>query len=74
MQTFGWPGNGIRFSGRVGILVGIGDPNNSATPDVQIAGAGSLFLQTDAGTLWVCSVSGVTNPNGPTQPATWIAK
>jgi hypothetical protein len=68
-QVYGWPGAGHRISQRVGILVGVGNPNSSATTDVQLAGAGSLFLQTDAGTLWVCSASGSTG-----LPATWVSK
>jgi hypothetical protein len=68
-QVFGWPGAGLRLSQKVGILVGRGNPNSSQTVDVQLAGAGSLFLQTDSGTLWVCSANGSTS-----LPATWVSK
>jgi hypothetical protein len=69
-QVYGWPGAGHRISQRVGILVGVGNPNNSATTDVQLAGQGSLYLQQDGGgALWVCSVAG-----SPAVNATWVSK
>jgi hypothetical protein len=65
-QVTGYPGGGIRLTKSVLILAGVGNPNTSATIDVQAAGSGSLFLRQDGGTLWVCSTGAVRKAG--TQP------
>ncbi len=51
--------SGLRLSASgVKILYGSGDPNSSASHDVQVAAQGSLFLRQDGGTsttLYVCT-------------------
>jgi hypothetical protein len=78
-EVIGWPGSGQRLSRNVLILVGKGDPNSSATVDVQNAGVGSLYLRTDGPDtthcLYVCTTAGIpktVTANGV--PATWTAK
>ena len=72
-QVTGWPGTGLRLSKSVLIFTGLGDPNTSATQDVELAGVGSLFLQTDSATpLWVCVAAGTRDAtSGNITNASW---
>ena len=72
-QAVGFPGNGLQLKGRTRLLVGDGDPNASATPDVQTAGISSVFLRLDAAGIYLCTVAGVVNPVGGAlvSAATW---
>jgi hypothetical protein len=55
-QVVGYPCGGIELGkNRVRLLTGIGAPSASSTADVQSAGVGSIYSQTDAIGLWVCS-------------------
>ena len=58
-QPTGFPGGGLRLSKNIVILTGSGNPNNSATPDVQTAQQGSIFIQEDGPALWFCTTSAV---------------
>lgn len=75
----GYPGGGLRLTSSVLILAGVGDPNTSATLDVQNAGVGSLFLREDAPdanhALYICTTAGIpaTGPQSAV-PAVWTAK
>jgi hypothetical protein len=62
-QVTGYPGGGIRLGKSVVILTGIGNPNNSSTPDVMGAGLSSLYHQLDAAGLWLCTTGAVTASN-----------
>ena len=63
-QVVGFPGGGIELGkNRVRLLTGAGSPSASNTPDVQSAGVGSLYTQTDAAGVWVCSAA-ATFANG----------
>jgi hypothetical protein len=67
------------ITGPVSIFAGAGSPNNSASPDVQFSGVGSIYLQTDAPdtthTLWVCTGGGKPAVNnGASTISTWTNK
>jgi hypothetical protein len=54
------------------ILSGIGSPNSSTTPDVQLAGIGSLFLQSDVAGIWLCTAGPSYAAGGVlTTPSAW---
>jgi hypothetical protein len=71
-QVVGFPGSGIELGkNRVRLLTGIGSPSASNTADVQSAGIGSLYTQTDAAGLFICT-AGATFQNGVLlNAATW---
>lgn len=78
-QVVGYPGSGLKLSKGVSIFTGAGDPNSSATRDVQQAQIGSLYLRVDAPDsthcLYICTTSALRQT--ATQNATvsaWTAK
>jgi hypothetical protein len=71
-QVTGYPGGGITLGkNRVRLLTGVGNPNSSATPDVQSAGIGSLYLQTDVAGIWLCTADAAFNDGALNTAATW---
>jgi hypothetical protein len=62
-QPVGYPGGGLRLTQRCVVLAGNGNPNASATTDVQQAGLSSLYLQLDAAGVWICTTAAIL-PSG----------
>jgi hypothetical protein len=63
-QITGFPGGGIELGkNRVRLLTGIGSPSASTTADVLSAGVGSIYTQTDAAGLFICT-AGASFQNG----------
>jgi hypothetical protein len=71
-QATGFPGSGIRLGKSCVILSGIGSPSASSTPDVQGAGIGSLYLQTDIAGLFQCTAAGVYQNGVLVTASTWV--
>lgn len=71
-QITGFPGGGIELGkNRVRLLTGVGSPSASLTPDVQSAGAGSIYLRTDVAQIWQCTVAAVFAQGALITAATW---
>ena len=73
-QPTGYPGGGLELGkNRVRLLTGIGSPSAIATPDVQSAGVGSLYLQTDIAGIFLCTAPATFTDGVVTTAATWTA-
>jgi hypothetical protein len=72
-QPTGYPGGGVRLGKSILILSGIGSPNAStASGDAQLAGVGSLYTQSDAAGLWLCTAGPSYAAGGVlTTPSAW---
>jgi hypothetical protein len=72
-QPTGYPGGGLELGkNRVRLLTGVGSPNSSSTTDVQDAGVGSLYLQTDIAGIWLCTVGAAIQNGVILTASTWV--